>query len=56
MDLDLLGTTPEAVLASLQRLGIDYFIWHRLESRPQDWRSTLLSTPFLRDPHPHSGR
>jgi hypothetical protein len=49
MDLDLLGTTPEAVLASLQRLDIDYFIWNRLESHPQDWHSTLLSTPFLRE-------
>jgi hypothetical protein len=49
VDLDLLGTTPEAVLASLQRLDIDYFIWNRLESHPQDWHSTLLSTPFLRE-------
>jgi hypothetical protein len=48
IDLDLLGTRAEAVLASLQRLDIDYFIWNRGESRPQDWRSTLLSTPFLR--------
>ena len=49
VDLSLLGTTPEAVLASLQRLDIDYFIWNRLESHPQDWHSTLLSTPFLRE-------
>ena len=48
IDLGLLGRTAEAVLASLQRLDIDYFIWNRGESRPQDWRSTLLSTPFLR--------
>jgi hypothetical protein len=49
IDLDLLGTTPEEVLASLERLGVDYFIWARSESRAQDWRSTLLSTPFLRE-------
>ncbi len=48
MDFDRLGTTPEAVLASLDRLGIDYFIWHRAGSQVQDWRSTLLSTDFLR--------
>ena len=37
MDLDLLGTTPEAVLlASLQkRPDIDYFIWNRLEAAPR---------------------
>jgi hypothetical protein len=49
IDLDLLGATPEDVLASLERLGVDYFIWARTESRPQDWRSTLLSTSFLRE-------
>jgi hypothetical protein len=48
MDFDRLGTTPEAVLASLDRLGINYFIWHRPGSQLQDWRSTLLSTDFLR--------
>jgi 4-amino-4-deoxy-L-arabinose transferase-like glycosyltransferase len=49
IDLDLLGTTSEEVLASLERLGVEYFIWARSESRAQDWRSTLLSTPFLRE-------
>jgi hypothetical protein len=47
-DFDLLGTTAEEVLASLERLGVEHFIWSRAESRPEDWRSTLLSTEFLR--------
>jgi len=44
-----LGTTPEGVLASLDRLGLYYFIWQRTTSRPEAWRSTLLSTEFLRN-------
>jgi hypothetical protein len=44
-----LGTTPEAIFAKLDRLGLNYFIWDRLATRPEDWRSTLLSTAFLRD-------
>ena len=42
-----LGTTPEEVLASLEGLGINYFIWDRLATNPEDWRSTLLSMDFL---------
>jgi hypothetical protein len=44
-----LGTTPEAIFAKLDRLGLNYVIWDRLATRPEDWRSTLLSTAFLRD-------
>jgi hypothetical protein len=47
--LDQEGTTPDNLLAALDRLGIDYVIWERPASRPDFWRSTLLSTPFLRD-------
>jgi hypothetical protein len=44
-----MGTTPEVVLANLDQLGIDYLIWDRELAKPEDWRSTLLSTEFLRD-------
>jgi hypothetical protein len=44
-----LGSTPEAVLASLQQSGLRYFIWDRPTIRPEDWDSTLLSTSFLRE-------
>ncbi len=43
------GPTPEAVIANLEQLGIDYLVWNRPESRLEDWGSTLLSTDFLRD-------
>lgn len=43
------GTHAETVLANLDQLGIDYLVWNRAESRAADWRSTLLSTDFLRD-------
>ncbi len=46
--LSSLGSTPEDVLASLDRLGLKYFIWNRAGTSPADWRSTLLSTEFLR--------
>ena len=38
----------EEILASLDQLGLHYFIWERTTSRPDAWRSTLLSTDFLR--------
>jgi len=47
--LDSLGRTPEAVLSSLEQLDIRYIIWDRTVTSPEDWRSMLLSTPFLRD-------
>lgn len=44
-----LGTTPEAVLSMLFGIGhIEHVIWDRPATRPEDWRSTLLSTEFLR--------
>ncbi len=43
------GGTPEAVLATLDRLGVRYFIWNRADSGRGDWRSVLLSGAFLRD-------
>jgi hypothetical protein len=46
---DQLGTTPEEVLASLERLGITHIIWDRVQTKPEDWKSTLLSVAFLRD-------
>jgi 4-amino-4-deoxy-L-arabinose transferase-like glycosyltransferase len=42
-----LGATLEEVLASLNRLGVHYFIWDRTGTRPEDWRVTLLSNAFL---------
>jgi hypothetical protein len=44
---DELGTTPDEVLASLSELGISYVVWDRPVTKPEDWRSTLLSTDFL---------
>jgi 4-amino-4-deoxy-L-arabinose transferase-like glycosyltransferase len=44
----LVGTAPDDVLANLDRQGISYVIWDRPETRPFDWRSTLLSTEFLK--------
>lgn len=43
------GGTPEEVLATLDRLGVRYFIWNRADSDRGDWRSVLLSGSFLRD-------
>lgn len=43
------GAEPEEVLRNLNSLGVRYLIWNREESLRQDWRSTLLSTPFLRN-------
>jgi hypothetical protein len=43
------ATTPAEVLATLDRLGIDYVIWNRALTKPEAWRSTLLSTRFLRE-------
>jgi hypothetical protein len=45
----LMGETPDEVLASLDRLGVDYFIWSRPETPPKEWRSMFLSTEFLRE-------
>lgn len=42
-----LGSSPEAVLASLAKLGVNYIIWDRPDTRPQDIESTLLSGNFL---------
>jgi hypothetical protein len=44
-----LGATVDEVLHNLDRLGIRYLVWNRAETRPEDWRSTVLSTDFLRD-------
>jgi 4-amino-4-deoxy-L-arabinose transferase-like glycosyltransferase len=44
-----LGTTPEEVLASLDRLGVHYFIWNRASTNPSDLSARLLSVAFLRD-------
>ena len=45
-----LGSTPEEVLANLDRQGIDYVIWDRIISpgAASDWPAILLSTEFLR--------
>jgi hypothetical protein len=43
-----LGTMADEVLANLNRLGIHYVIWHREDTTAEDWRSTFLSTDFLR--------
>ena len=51
-DITNLGATPEDVLTNLQRLGIGYFVWDRVTSAPEVWRSVLLSTAFLRT-HTH---
>ncbi len=48
-DYALMGETPDEVLTSLDRLGVDYFIWSRPETPRKEWRSTLLSTEFLRE-------
>jgi hypothetical protein len=47
--LDWLGTAPEKVLASFEKLDINYFIWSRANSTPELLRSTLLSPEFLRN-------
>jgi hypothetical protein len=47
--LPALGATPEEVLASLERRGIDYLIWDRTRLDPAGSGGTLLSTPFLRE-------
>jgi hypothetical protein len=47
-DLDWLGTSSETVIATLDRLGIRYFIWDRNVPRTELIRSTILSTDFLR--------
>src|SRR5262249_5113338 len=44
-----LGTTPEEVLASLKKLGVNYFIWNRQGTTPNDWQATVLSMPFLQN-------
>jgi hypothetical protein len=44
----LMGETADEVLASFDRLGVDYFIWSRPETQSKEWRSTVLSTDFLR--------
>ena len=43
------ATAPAEVLASLDRLGIDYVIWGRGRTKPEEWRSPLLSAELLRD-------
>jgi hypothetical protein len=48
-DYALMGGTAEEVLASFDQLGVDYFIWSRPETQSQEWRSTVLSTEFLRE-------
>jgi hypothetical protein len=42
-----LGTTPEKVLATLDRLNVHHFIWNRADANRADWQSTLLSSGFL---------
>jgi hypothetical protein len=42
-----IGDTPETILANLDQLGIQYLIWDRPDTRPQDIESTLLSGDFL---------
>jgi 4-amino-4-deoxy-L-arabinose transferase-like glycosyltransferase len=44
-----LGSTPEAVLARLDALGLKYFIWDRPNTRIEDWNSALLSGDLLRE-------
>jgi hypothetical protein len=48
-DYARMGETPDEVLDSLDQLGVNYFIWSRPETPIKEWRSTLLSTEFLRD-------
>lgn len=43
------GSTPEEVRRNLNNQGVRYLIWNRSDSLRADWRSTLLSTPFLRN-------
>jgi hypothetical protein len=47
-ELAQLGANPDEVLASLDRLGIRYFIWERAPGKPEQWRTSILSTEFLR--------
>jgi hypothetical protein len=49
LGLAWLGTTPEKVLASLDKLDINYFILSRYNSSPELLRSTLFSSDFLRN-------
>jgi hypothetical protein len=42
-------TTPAEELAMLDQLDLDYIIWNRALTEPEAWRSTLLSTQFLRE-------
>jgi hypothetical protein len=44
---DQVGSTPEAIFRSFDKWGIQYFIWDRPDTRPQDVGSTLLSGDFL---------
>jgi 4-amino-4-deoxy-L-arabinose transferase-like glycosyltransferase len=44
-----LGTAAVEVRASLERLGFGYLIWYRPATSDENWRSTLLSTDFLRN-------
>jgi len=43
------GLAPEELLAWLDWQGIDYVIWDRALTGSEAWRSTLLSTQFLRE-------
>jgi hypothetical protein len=49
LGLAWLGKTPEKVLASLDKLDINYFIWSRYNSSPELVRSALFSPDFLRN-------
>ena len=54
LDYALMGETPDEVLASLDRLGVDYFIWSRPETPSQ---GMALDAPLHRVParaYPHS--
>jgi hypothetical protein len=42
-------TTPAEVLATLDRLRVDYVMWDRARISGEEWQATLLSTAFLRE-------
>lgn len=41
------GESDKDILKTLESLGLTYFIWDRATTKPEDWRSRLLSTEFL---------
>lgn len=44
-----LGKTAADILHQLDYMVIRFLVWNRPESRLDDWRSTVLSTAFLRE-------